>query len=160
MDSIKLLSYIEQLIPKIVEMSPFLFIVSLIFLFLPDVYLNSLGLPFFLIKKWAFITLSVLLVLLGSKILNHLIEDSSRDKILKNLSEPEKKILREYVNQGTSSREYSINNGIVTHLCEKGILYLATGLNHTERTIPMPSYNLRSWAEQKFRQKPDYLSCL
>jgi hypothetical protein len=76
------------------------------------------------------------------------------EQALEHLSEPEKEVLRGYIDSGTKTRYFSMKDGVVGGLRTQGILYPPNRLGDMERW----AYNIQPWAWDYLNDHPELLS--
>lgn len=150
------LSDIIQIIKLPLKYLISIFLMLLVLLFSPDIFLNSLGL-ITLVEKYrtilglAFLCDSFIIISeLGYhlwKILYAYYRYYSLVKLgkrkLNALTPGEKEILSSYIDNQSKSQYLPINNGVVAELASKKIIYRSTELSNGG---PFFSYNLNDWA--------------
>ncbi|EJT6502744.1 superinfection exclusion B family protein [Clostridium perfringens] len=144
-----------------------IFLILLVLLFSPDIFLNSLGLST-LVEKYrtilglAFLCDSFFIISeLGChlyKILYAYYQYYSLVKLgkrkLNALTPGEKKILSSYIKNQSKTQDLPINNGVVAELASKKIIYRSTELSSSGLFF---SYNLNDWAWDYLNKNPNLL---
>ena len=72
---------------------------------------------------------------------------------LRDLSPPEKEVLRKYVDQQTTTLTFPLNDGVISDLVGKGILRQASNVSYSFSF----AYNLQPWAWRYLRRNPHVL---
>lgn len=75
--------------------------------------------------------------------------------ILKNLSREEKELLKEYIDNDTKTRRFSINNGVAMGLKSMNVLYISSNISRSP-AMKFP-FNLQPWAWEMLKENPKYL---
>lgn len=75
--------------------------------------------------------------------------------LLENLSKDEKELLREYIDNDTKTRDFSIRNGIARGLQSCKILYISSNISRGPKFI-FP-FNIQPWAWEMLKKNPKYL---
>lgn len=76
-------------------------------------------------------------------------------RILANLSKDEKELLREYINNDTKTRTFSIQNGTAMGLKAYNVLYMSSNITRG-RSLMFP-FNIETWAWEMLKENPKYL---
>ena len=76
-------------------------------------------------------------------------------KRLHHLSEDEKALLRQYLDNNTKSLRFNVTNGVVRGLEKWGVLYFASNINDDGEVV-FP-FNLQPWAWKYLKEKPQLL---
>ena len=79
----------------------------------------------------------------------------SNKRLLANLSKDEKELLREYIDNDTKTRNFSIRNGIAMGLKSYNVLYISS--NITRGLKLMFPFNIQPWAWEMLKKNPKYL---
>jgi hypothetical protein len=100
-------------------------------------------------------------VLLGiGKTLKH----RKNRKRVHELTENEKRILRLYVDGGSRTQDFELNDGDVAGLVRANILYQATTAPYVETWLNPPvqkwAFNIHSWAWNYFKKHPDLIAAV
>jgi cytoskeletal protein RodZ len=75
--------------------------------------------------------------------------------ILKNLSKDEKELLREFMDNDTKTRSFSLRNGVAMGLKSYNVLYISS--NITRGLKLMVPFNIQPWAWEMLKENPKYL---
>jgi hypothetical protein len=73
---------------------------------------------------------------------------------LHGLSEPEKQVLRQFLDNETTTRQLSMSDGVVGGLAAKGILFRSSPLGSAQFTF---AYNIQPWAWEYLNSHPNLL---
>ncbi len=79
----------------------------------------------------------------------------SNKRLLANLSNDEKELLREYIENDTKTRDFSIQNGIAMGLKSYNVLYISSNIPRGLKL--MVPFNIKPWAREMLKENPKYL---
>ena len=75
--------------------------------------------------------------------------------ILENLSKDEKELLREFMDNDTKTRSFSLRDGVAMGLKSYNVLYISS--NYTRGLKLMFPFNIQPWAWEMLKKNPKYL---
>lgn len=138
-----------------------LFISSLVVVALPGSLVGSLGIATVVqsIRVVCFflaLLMFVLLVINGSElVVKHVRTERGYMGVLRDLSEDERDLLREYIHNNTKTQSFPISHGVASGLECQGVLFRASNASHPG-SVSFP-YNIQPWAWHRLKKHPELL---
>lgn len=80
-------------------------------------------------------------------------EREHHEKLLKNLSGEEKKVLLRYIEQDTKTQMFWVADGVSAGLAKKNILFVAAEVTYNNEV----AHNIEEWAWEMLKEKRQYL---